>query len=152
MSYKIIFLLIILFAASCAPLKPLEYRSLENFSVSKISATPELTFDLRLYNPNKVGAKLKNFNIDFMLSDMKLTTIHINDAARALPRSDFVIPIHITASVTQLAQFLPFGINSYNSGSTIPVKLDGTVTLKKFLFHKTFPFHFEESLDTKKFK
>ncbi|HUM46844.1 MAG TPA: LEA type 2 family protein [Chitinophagales bacterium] len=150
---RFLFLLLSLFVfASCSSLKPLEYRSLNNFNVSSLTSTPQLTFDLTLYNPNTVGAKLKDFNVELELNGVKLATAALADVSHAGAQSTFTIPMSINTSIEQLAQFLPAGINLFSSGSTIPVHLNGSVTVKKFIFRKTFPFDVQEALDTKKIR
>jgi LEA14-like dessication related protein len=152
MNSKILFLAVIAAVfSSCSSLKPLEFRSVENFRVSQITSNPQLSFDLKLYNPNTVGAKLKNLNIGFLISEIQLTDLHLDDVIHAGARSEFSVPINISASIAQLSQFLPTGIDLFNSGKSIPVKMDGNVTVKKFIFRRTFPFHFEQMIDTKQF-
>ncbi|MEP7127823.1 MAG: LEA type 2 family protein [Chitinophagales bacterium] len=144
--------LLILALTSCSTLKPLEYRSLDNFNVSNLGTAPELTFDLSLYNPNTVGAKLKEFSVGFEMNGVKLADAQLADVSHAGAQSEFTIPMKINTSIVQLAQFLPAGITMFTSGATIPIHLNGSITVKKFIFHKTFPFDVRESLDTKKIK
>lgn len=136
----------------CSSLKPLEYRSLENFGVSQSGGNPQLSFDLKLFNPNVVGAKLKDFNVSFDINGTKLADVHLDEVTHAGAQSEFTIPMNVSTSLSQLAQFLPSGLDLFNSGKSIPVTINGSVTVKKFIFHKTFPFNVHEAIDTKKIR
>ncbi len=145
---RIIFLFSFLVACpSCSSLKPIEYRSLKNFNVSALTSRPELSFDLHMFNPNSFGAKLKDFKLELLIGNAKVAEVKLDEVARAAANSEFSIPIGITTSLSDIALFLPAGIELFKSGSMIPIKINGSVTVKKFLFKKTFPLQFEESID-----
>jgi LEA14-like dessication related protein len=149
---EFLILFFISFCFSCASLKPIEFRSVENFSLSAVSSTPEVGFDMKFYNPNAVGAKLKDFNVAVGLDDIEIGNLHLTEVSHAGAKAEFSIPVSLSTSVSQLAQFLPSGIQLFTEGKTIPFSLNGTVTVKKFLFHKTFPFNVSEAINTKQIK
>ncbi len=64
-------------------------------------------------------------------------------------QGDFTLPLTTNTSYQELIKFLPRGIASFNSGKQIPVKLTGSVTVKKFIFKRTLPFEFHDSINTK---
>src|ERR1043165_3034319 len=130
-----------LFFAACAPLKPLEFRSLSDFKVQNLTSSPSLSINLNLHNPNSFGGTMKEFHLDFCLSDVPIATIQLQNI-RMPSRSDFTLPLTTNASYNQLIKFLPSGISSFNSGKQIPIKLTGSVTVRKFIFRKTLPFEF----------
>lgn len=140
-----------LFITACAPLKPLEFRSLSDFRVSNLTSSPELSINLNLYNPNSVGGKVKDFHLDIFLGEIPLAAIQLQNVHMP-SRSDFTLPLTTNASYQELIKFLPSGIASFNSGKEIPVKLNGSVTVKKFIFKKTLPFEFQDSINTKDIK
>ena len=145
----------LLFAAvlsSCSSLKPLEYRSINNIYISGISGKAQLAFDLNLYNPNTVGAKLKDFNVEVELDGVKLATAQLLDVTHAGAQSEFTIPVSLNSSLEDFLRFLPSGISILSSGSDIPIHLNGSLTVKKFLFKKTFPFDVKETLDSGKIR
>jgi len=153
MNFRLLFLSIVAIAcASCSSLKPLEYRSINNFNVSKVTSTPQLTFDLQLFNPNTIGAKLKDFNVSLEMNGIKLTEVKLAEVAHAGAQSEFSIPMNVSTSVDQLVRFLPDAFTMFTSGSSINLHLNGSVTVKKFIFHKTFPFDVQEAFDTKKIR
>ncbi|MBX7109812.1 MAG: LEA type 2 family protein [Chitinophagales bacterium] len=137
---------------SCAPLKPLQYRSLNNFSFTAAGNTPQITFDLNLYNPNSLGAKLKDFNVDIEMNGIKLASAQLADVSYAKAQAEFAIPININTTAEQLAQLLPAGLKMFTSGDGIPVHLQGNLTVKKFILRKTFPFDVQEKVDLSKIR
>jgi LEA14-like dessication related protein len=146
-----VFCLTSLFISACAPLKPLEFRSLSDFQVHHLTSSPELSMNLNLHNPNSVGGKVKDFHLDFFLGEIPLASIQLQNV-RMPSRSDFTLPLTTNASYGELIKFLPSGIGSFNSGKQIPVKLNGSVTIQKFIFKKTLPFEFHDSINTRDIK
>jgi len=146
-----VFCLISLLITACAPLKPLEFRSLSDFQVHHLASSPELSINLNLHNPNSLGGKVKDFHLDFFLAETPLASIQLKNVHMP-SRSDFTLPLTTSASYEELMKFLPAGIAGFNSGKQIPVKLNGSVTIKKFIFSRTLPFEFHDSINTKDIK
>ena len=133
---------------SCAPLKPLEFKSVSDLKIEKLTSSPDLSLNLNLHNPNSFGCTLRDFEFNFLLSETQLASIDLKNN-RLPANSDFTLPVSTVTSYDELIKFLPSGISSFNSGKEIPVTLTGKLTLKKFLFRKTFPFEFHSSINTK---
>ena len=146
-----VFCLTSLFITACAPLRPLEFRSLSDFKVEHLTSSPSLSINLNLHNPNSFGGTMKEFHLDFFLSDVPIAAIQLQHV-RMPSRSDFTLPLASNTSYEQIIKFLPSGISSFNSGKQIPVKLTGSVTVKKFIFKRTLPFEFHDSINTKDIK
>jgi len=146
-----LFCLTSLFITACAPLKPLEFRSLSDFKVEKLASTPTLSLNLNLHNPNSFGGTMKEFHINFFLGDVPIATIQLQNI-RMPSQSDFTLPLSANPSYDQLIKFLPSGLSSFNSGKQIPIKLTGSVTVRKFIFKKTLPFEFHDTINTKDIK
>ena len=136
---------------SCSSLKPIEFRAVENFNVSKLSLNPQISADAKFFNPNPVGAKLKNLKADIFIRNDSLTSIFLPKVAKASAGKEFSIPFSASISVLELAQMIPSEILNFKSGAALPVEVRGSVTVKKFIFSKTFPFQFSETIDTKQF-
>ena len=147
----ILLLLLVATLSSCSSLKPLEYRSINNIYITGNSGKAQLAFDLNLYNPNSVGAKLKEFNVEVELDGVKIATAQLLDVTHAGSQSEFTIPVSLNTSFQDMMRFLPSGI-SMLSGADIPIHLNGSLTVKKFIFRKTFPFDVKETLDTGKIR
>jgi LEA14-like dessication related protein len=133
---------------ACAPLKPVEFRSVTNLKVENALLAPHVTADLNFFNPNSVGATIKDFQIDVALSQTPLTTVSFQK--QKLPsNSEFSLPLNTSISYTQLIKFIPLGLSSFQSGKDIPVDLKGNITIKKFLYKKTFPFEYHDKINMK---
>ncbi len=145
---KPVLLFALLGVASCAPLRPIEFRSVTNFKVKNLTSSPEITVNLNLYNPNSVGGKVKEFNLDLFLSESQLASVQLKNV-RVAAMSEFALPLSTLTSYSQIVKFLPSGINSFLDGKDIPLSFKGTVTLKKFLFKKTFPLEFHDTINSK---
>ena len=144
----IAYLVVAMVVTSCAPLKPIEFRSVNNLSVKNLTTAPEISADLNLFNPNHVGGTVKEFNINIFLSETQLATIQLKNV-RVASNSSFTLPLSTNASYNQIIKFLPSGISSFLNGKDIPVNITGTITIKKFLFRKTYPFTFHDSINSK---
>ena len=149
--YYPLILVLIIVLTSCAPLKPIEFRSISDFKVKNLTTAPELSVNLNLYNPNSVGGKMKEFDLDFFLSETQIATIQLKNV-RVGSQREFTLPLSTVATYDQIIKFLPSGISSFLNGKDIPVNLTGRVTMKKFLFKKTFPFQFHDSINTNDIK
>jgi LEA14-like dessication related protein len=136
---------------SCAPIRPIEFRSISDFKITNLTSAPEVSVNLNLYNPNSIGGKVKEFDLEFFLSDAQIATIQLKNV-RVGSRREFTLPLSTNASYDQIIKFLPSGLSSFLNGKDIPVNLTGKVTMKKFLFKKTFPFQFHDSINTKNIK
>src|SRR5258705_4269252 len=99
---------------ACAPLKPLEFRSLSDLKVENLTSTPSLSINLNLHNPNSFGGTMKEFHLDFFMSDVPIATIQLQNI-RMPSKSDFTLPLTTNSSYEQLIKFLPSGISSFNS-------------------------------------
>lgn len=133
---------------SCAPLRPIEFRSISDFKVEHLTSSPQISTSLNLHNPNSFGGTMKEFHLDFSMSDIPIASIGLKNV-RMPSRSDFTLPLSTAATYDQLIKFLPAGISSFTSGKEIPVKMNGSVTVKKFIFKKILPFEFHTSINTK---
>ena len=140
--------LIFFLAIGCAPLKPVEFRSVTDLKVENALLSPTVTANLNFFNPNSIGAKVKEFQIDVAFSQTPLTTVSFQK--QKLPaNSEFSLPLNTSIPYTQLVKFIPLGLSSIQNGKDIPVDLKGNITLKKFFFKKTFPFEYHDKINTK---
>src|SRR5438552_2331717 len=63
--------------SSCAPLRPIEFNSMSDFTVESIASLPQVTLNLNLHNPNSFGCTMKEFKLNFLLSETQLASISI---------------------------------------------------------------------------
>src|ERR1051325_1942378 len=77
---------------ACAPLKPLEFRSLGDFKIEHLTSSPSLSINLNVHNPNSFGGTMKEFHLDFFLSEVPIATIQLQNI-RMPSKSDFTLPL-----------------------------------------------------------
>lgn len=138
--------------SSCAPIKPIEYKYIDNFSISEFSLNPEVKVDVHLNNPNSIGAKIKEIKIDVYVNKTKLSSVCMdaNGCIRAV--GDFVVPMSAHVSLLEIAKLIPNGIGAFFGEKEIPIDVKGSVTIKKFIFSKTFSFDYTEKMTKEKIK
>ena len=151
---QVIFLLITLVLfASCTVSESLQLKGYDNFKVTNIMSEPQINADITLYNPNKIGATIREMNIALSVDNKEIGVLGFDDKVRIKKRSDFVLPIEFNTSLNQLGGVLSFGLTSFISDKEIPVGLTGSITVQKFIFfRKTFEFNYVDALDVKKIK
>jgi len=138
--------------SSCAPIKPLEFKSIDNFTVSRVGLTPEFKADVHLFNPNNMGARIQSMTIDVYVNDTKLTSVCMDSKTCVRAVGDFTVPVLATPSLVDIIKLIPKGISFFKDNKEIPVKIKGDVVIKKFLFSKHYTFDYTEKLTKDKIK
>lgn len=119
---------------SCVSVQPVTVKGVNNFKTEEVLLSPKISFDVLLHNPNSFGLTLKAFKTSAYFNDKLITDVFIDKKVRIGANSDIAIPLKSQPSVMDI-------ITTYLSGKTAgTIKLDGYVTVSKFLFRKKFPF------------
>ncbi|MFI5134800.1 MAG: LEA type 2 family protein [Chitinophagales bacterium] len=134
--------------SACAPLKPVEFRSVSDLKIENPLVAPQVTANFNFFNPNSVGCTIKDFRLDVSLSESQLATLSLHK--KKIPaNSNFVLPLSSSIPYSELIKFIPLGVNSFQSGKDIPVDVKGNIKLKKFLFVKKFQLEFHDKITMK---
>jgi LEA14-like dessication related protein len=144
--------MIVFFFTSCAPIMPIEYKYVDNFSISEITLNPEVKVDVHLNNPNSTNAKIKEIKIDVFVNKTKLSSVCMDGNKCVQAKGDFIVPMVAQVSLFDIAKLIPNGIGAFFGEKEIPVNIKGSVTIKKFIFSKTFKFEYTEKMNKEKFK
>ena len=142
------FLFACLGLSSCA-FQTVEFKSLNDFSVSKISTHPELKLNIQMYNPNGVGAKLRSMSMEVKVNNNSLGSVQLDSLTKVGAKQNFDLPLTFETSLGALAGLIPIGISGLMKGKEIPIEFSGEVTVQKFIFKKTFSFDYKSSYNTK---
>ena len=126
----------LLFLSSCLTIKPIEFRSVENFNLSKDLQKPEITVDVKLYNPNNWGLKLKKATLDVSSGESIKNSIGTLQSLKVKRKSEFTVSLSGAASMEEIAKI---GIGSLFKGNS-PVNFKGEVIVKKWFIRKKFIF------------
>lgn len=149
----ILFPILIITFPSCTVSQPLQFKGYENFELSNVTSEPKINADIKLFNPNPVGAIIREMNITLSVDNKTMGVVGFDNKVRIKKRSDFTLPIEFSTSLDQLGGVLSFGLQSFLSDEKIPVGIAGTLTIQKFIFfRKTFAFNYLDELDVKKIK
>jgi LEA14-like dessication related protein len=124
----------VLFLHSCVTVQPVTVSGINNLQVEDIMLSPKVSFDVNLHNPNSFGLTLKEFKTSAYVNDKLMTDVFMEKKMRIAPNSDIAIPLKSQPSIQDI-------ITTYLDGNMKGnIKLEGYVTVSKFLFRKKFPF------------
>jgi len=103
MRNNLIFLLLILFTASCVPKEQIVLRTVKNVSIDTgVDGAPMLKGEAVFFNPNKVRMKLKEINIDVFVDGKKSAIAKQNFNALIKPQSEFTVPLEVQLSLKDI--------------------------------------------------
>lgn len=142
---------LILFFSACS-IVPATFKSITNPSLENISAAPAFKMNVNLYNPNHFGVKLKSYGLNVSVDSVQVATLSQNSAMHIPADTDFSIPVQINIPLSSLIKMIPQGANLFLNDVAIPFHLDGTITIKKFIFSKTYPVHLIQNVSKKDIK
>ncbi len=136
---------------SCVSSKDMQYQGFTNFKVNNVTSEPKVNVDIKLYNPNFFGAKLKAMEFNVLVDEKVIGSAGIPDPVRIKRKSEFILPIECATSLDKMGGLLALGLQSYFSNSEVPVGIEGTMTIQKFIFfRRTFAFKYDDEIDIKK--
>jgi len=148
----LIALLIVALLSSCISIKTIEYRTVDNFEISKMSANPEFKFDVKLFNPNGIGARVKALDMEVFVDGKRMAGVSFDETVKIKANSEFIVPITGETSLIDLVKLIPTGLGSLLGNKTIPINIKGEVTIKKFIFRKKLKFDILEDFSKDKIK
>ncbi|MCS6917135.1 MAG: LEA type 2 family protein [Chitinophagales bacterium] len=122
--------------ASCSSIRPLELRSVSELTLRN-GASPRIEADLRLHNPNRIGATLMPSTLELRLEGVTLSDIQL-EQTRLTPRSDFDLPVSAGISYADLLMAAPAVAVSLLADRRFTVEVRGTLHLRKFLFSRRY--------------
>ena len=130
----------VMLLSGCVSIQPVTISGVNNFQVEDVLLSPKVSFDVNLHNPNSFGLTLKEFKSSAYLDDKLMTDVFIEKKIYVGANSDVAIPLKSQPSIQDI-------ITTYFGGGKTKgnVRVEGYVTVSKFIFKKKFPF----SLTTK---
>ena len=129
---------------SCISLKPLEFKQVDHFTISNVLTNPEIHFEMIFTNPNSFGCTVKEIETDCILKEKNILNYKTKDQIRIKRKGDFTVPVTVNVTLNDLLNTIPDAINLFRNNKAIPYLLSGKITLKKFLFKKTFTFSWKD--------
>ncbi len=134
---------------SCKISDELQYKGFDNFKIAGDMKNPSVGVDVTLYNPNPIGVKIKEMNLSVDVNNSKIGTIGIADPVKLKSRQNFTLPVLMETSLDQLQTLTKPGLESLLFEKPLAVEISGTITLRKFIFKKTYDFNYTDQLNVK---
>lgn len=126
----------------------MEYKRIENLRIEKLSATPQLTMNIVFYNPNGVGCKISDAQINIFSGKDTLGKAVSLKKVKLKPRNEFAIPV---TSVISLPVLIKLSGQVLFSNKDVPVDIKGSFRIRKFIFGRKISFNVHEKFDSKYF-
>lgn len=136
--------LIGLLAVSCSSIQPLKPRALTDLTLRN-GISPRVEAELRMHNPNRIGATLLPSQLEFRLEGVTLGSIHL-ERSRLAARSDFSIPLHAEVTYADLVSSVPAVAVSLLTDRRLTVEVRGQVRLRKFIFTRRYDLQLRQDL------
>ena len=95
-------------------------------------------------NPNFFGLTLKEIETDCFVNQKNILNYKTKDAIKIKRKADFTIPVTVNVTLNDLLNTIPDAISMVRNNQPVPYLLSGKITLKKFIFKKTYPFSWKD--------
>ena len=133
--------------SSCMTIKPVEFKGTENFSVSSNNNSPMVNFGIVFHNPNSFGCTVTDVESEGLLNDRLLFNAGLDTKVHAGANSDFIFPVTAKVAKMDFTQLLGTGLNLLLNDEVIPMKVKGSLKIRKFIFSKTYRFDYTQRID-----
>jgi len=136
----------IIFLSSCSISDELRYKGYDNFHVNGSLQQPEVGVDVTLYNPNPIGVKIKNMDLVIRVNDTAIGTVCLEKPVKLKAHQEFTLPIMMQTSLAQIGTLTAPGLQSLFFDKPLALEISGNITLRKFIFKRSFDFNYEDKL------
>lgn len=140
-----------LFFSGCGELEMLELKGVKNFSIENLSKSGmDLEMDLEIYNPNGIKFKVKEYDLDIMINNIKIGKAKI-DEKMVLPRkSTSNHHVNVSASFqNMLVGILPL-MMSLKKGKDATIRIVGDVKVGAMMLNKKVDIEFQKDISLRK--
>jgi len=138
-------LLLILLVASCRAPKDLVYQNIQNFRLKQDGMQSQVCLDIRMYNPNSYGMKLKDADVDVFLNGRCLGKMQVDNGCAVPGLDTFAMPVMLNVD---LKNVLPNALQLLMN-SDVDIKLTGSIKAGKHGIYKKVPVSYEGKQDIK---
>ena len=143
------FLVASLLLTSCLTERQVQILEIGNFSADKIGKETVISMELLVDNPNNWGCTVEATEAELLLDDRKIGSVQLKHSFRLRADTSIRIPCSMTSSMTELSRLLPAGISLLFGNTPVIATTKGTVTVRKLIFRKRYPFELKQKLDKK---
>jgi len=114
--------------------RPVVVQDVGNVRIEDVMTHPVVAFELGVYNPNRAGVRLLSLDSRVWLDSTEVAVVHMAKPARITALGDLRVPLRAEPSLGNLARLVKAG------GLPTEGVATGTLTVRKFIFKKTYPF------------
>jgi len=137
-------LLIIVCTCSCRQPKQLVYQNVQNFKLKQAGLQQtEVSLDIRLFNPNNYGMKLKDADVDVFVNGNRLGKMQVNEFFAVPGLDTFSMPVMLSVD---LKNAVPNVLQLLLSPE-VDIKLAGTVKAGRHGVYVRVPVNYEGKQD-----
>lgn len=141
----------IILLASCGKIKKPEFIGVEDVKVNlgnmKAGKTHMIVY-VKFFNPNSFTAKLKYADGEAWVDSSYIGPFVVDSSMSVAPKSEFVVPVDFSISMTDLALGSMNFINKKDK--EILIKVKGTIQAGRSGFYKKIPLNYEGKHDIEK--
>lgn len=135
---------ILLFLSSCRSLKDPVFNGIENVSVGEVGLNNSLlTLNLKYFNPNSSGGKLKNASGKAWMDGTFLGDFTVDTTVQIPAKDSFLIPVKLAVDMKKLLK------NSFTAlfKKEVTIRIEGEAKAGKGGFYRRFPVKYEGKQD-----
>jgi len=119
-----------IFSACKKPQAPI-FKEIKNLKIGKIQdGQVLLTADAHYHNPNAMKGKLSGTDLEIAIKENKVGVINQTELVKIPANADFIIPLEARLSAELLSKDLLGGFLSIIQNGTVPLHIQGDVTIK----------------------
>ncbi|HRH67229.1 MAG TPA: hypothetical protein PLU53_13080 [Bacteroidia bacterium] len=144
-----IYCILILFLSSCFSTLPVEFKKIDQLSISSGENKAAVNFNLLLKNPNNWGFRIITVETEMLIDRHSLGNVILPKNFRIKGKSEAGIPIQITTTTQDLLAVLPGSLATLFGSQSMDAVVKGNITFGKFIFRKKYPFELKQKVDRK---
>ena len=148
----LLLLLSVFFLSSCLVIKPLELRNVDQIKTNFDATGGEVKFMLHVHNPNSIGVKISKFETRMSLDSMQAGMLAIPQNFRIPRMADVDIPVTMNTTADELVKLFGNGLYMLFGKENPFIMINGSITLRKFIFHRTYTVQYREPVNLKGLK
>lgn len=134
---KIASVFVLVLTINSCDLEEPDFSNFSNFKFGKLDGKKlDISFDVKIDNPNKIGFKIKKGNADFLVNDLKLGEVHYTKKMKIKRKAEreYTIPLTLELSDGALIR-----IAQLATKKDFTFELKGTIKGSTLGFSKTIP-------------
>jgi len=141
-------LLLFFITSACTIDKPIEFRKIDDVKVLGINNN-KVNIEAKAYfhNPNSLGGRLKNVDIDILFKDKKVANINEQQSLKIPGNSDFTVPLIIAIGMEEVQKNMLSNLISILGGRSMTLQFKGFIKVSSRGIGKKIPIEYTEKIN-----